>query len=102
MCFVDLLCKNLSFMPKTAHFAHFLLLWLKHPKMSCFWHKTQNFAKQINKTYKIASLQDHMRKFLDPKFWSHGTPLGSVGALSPKALPKIFPHIYFWVPTMVL
>ena len=42
-----------------------------------------------------------MRKILDKKFWSHGTHLGSVRALSPKALPKIFPHLLFWVVLMV-
>ena len=26
-----------------------------------------------------------MRKILDQKFWSHGTPLGFMGPLSPKA-----------------
>ena len=43
-----------------------------------------------------------MRKILDPKFWSHGTPLGSVGALSPKALPQKCSHLYFWVAFKVL
>ena len=37
-----------------------------------------------------------MRKILDPKFWSHGTPLGSVMAPTPKALTQIFPHKHFW------
>ena len=27
-----------------------------------------------------------MRKFLDQNFWSHGTPLGSLGPLSQEAL----------------
>ena len=43
-----------------------------------------------------------MRKILDPKFWSHGTPLGSVRALFSKPLPKRFCHIYFLVVLRVL
>ena len=43
-----------------------------------------------------------MRKILDPKFWSHGTPLGSVRALFSKPLPKRFRHIYFLVVLRVL
>ena len=31
-----------------------------------------------------------MRKFLDPKFWSQGTPLGSLGPLSQKAPDQRF------------
>ena len=27
----------------------------------------------------MKSLEDNMRKKLDQKFWSHGTPLGSLG-----------------------
>ena len=30
--------------------------------------------------YKITSNFNHMRKFLTKKFWSHGTPLGYLGA----------------------
>ena len=36
----------------------------------------------MHKTHKIRSLEDNMRKILDQKFWSHGTPLGSLGPLS--------------------
>ena len=43
-----------------------------------------------------------MRKILDPKFWSHGTPLGSVRALFSKPLPKRFRHIYYLVVLRVL
>ena len=43
-----------------------------------------------------------MKKILDQKFESHGTPLGLLMALSPKDVPKIFPHILFWVTLMVL
>ena len=42
-----------------------------------------------------------MRKFLDGKFWSHGTPLGSMGPLSQKALDKIFSNyqiLVIWGP----
>ena len=31
-----------------------------------------------------------MRKFLDPNFWSQGTPLGSLGPLSQKAPDQRF------------
>ena len=36
----------------------------------------------MHKTHKIRSVDDNMRKILDQKFWSHGTPLGSLGPLS--------------------
>ena len=39
-------------------------------------------AQPIHKTHKIGSLEDDMRKILDQNFWSHGTPLGSLGPLS--------------------
>ena len=32
--------------------------------------------------HKITSFEDDMRKFLSKIFWSHGTPLGSLGPLS--------------------
>ena len=47
-----------------------------------FLHFSALFAKQPHKMDKIWSLQDGMRKFLSGKFWSHGTPLGSLGPLS--------------------
>ena len=37
------------------------------------------FAWPIHKTHKISSLEDDIRIFLRPNFWSHGTPLGSPG-----------------------
>ena len=40
------------------------------------------FAKQTAKIHKITTFEDDMRKFLRQKFWSHGTPLGSLGPLS--------------------
>ena len=42
------------------------------------------FAKQTAKMHKTTSLKDDMRKILRPKFWSQGTPLGSMGPLSLK------------------
>ena len=36
----------------------------------------------MHKTHKIRSVDDNMRKILDQKFWSHGTPLESLGPLS--------------------
>ena len=42
-----------------------------------------------------------MRKKLRPKFWSHGTNLGSLGPLSRKAFLKIFSNVVFpgpWGP----
>ena len=38
-----------------------------------------------------------MRKFLRPKFWSHGTHLGSLGPLSWKEGPLGFPQTQFRV-----
>ena len=38
-----------------------------------------------------------MRKILDQKFWSHGTPLGCPGWLLAKTLPSGFPHYGFLV-----
>ena len=35
--------------------------------------------------HKITSFEDDMRKFLRPKIWSQGTPLGSLGPLSQEA-----------------
>ena len=43
-----------------------------------------------------------MRKFLDQKFWSQGTPLGSTRALFSRNVLKIFPHINFWAVLRVL
>ena len=40
--------------------------------------------------HKITSFEDDMRKFLSPKFWSHGTLLGSMGPGSQKAPNEIF------------
>ena len=42
-----------------------------------------------------------MRNFWDQKIWSHGTPLGYSGSLSPKVQDRIFSKHYFpfiWVP----
>ena len=42
-----------------------------------------------------------MRKILNNKFWSHGTPLGSLGPLSQKAPDKIFSNyqiLVIWGP----
>ena len=39
-----------------------------------------------------------MRKFLNPKFWSHGTNLGYLGSLNQKALDEIFSKVVFLVP----
>ena len=43
-----------------------------------------------------------MRKFLDQKFWSQGTPLGSMRALFSRNALKIFPNINFWAVLRVL
>ena len=42
-----------------------------------------------------------MRKILNPKFWSHGTPLGSLGPLSQQDPDKIFSNyqiLVIWGP----
>ena len=48
------------------------------------------FAEQTAKMHKITSFEDDMRKFLRPKIWSQGTPLGSMGPLSLKAPDQRF------------
>ena len=51
--------------------------------------------------HKITSFEDDMRKFLRPKIWSQGTPLGSMGPLSLKDPDQIFSKHYFlliWDP----
>ena len=40
----------------------------------------------MGKVHKITSYFYHMTKFLRPKIWSHGTPLGYLGPLSQEAL----------------
>ena len=39
-----------------------------------------------------------MRKFLNPKFLSHGTNLGYLGSLNPKDLDEKFLNLVFLVP----
>ena len=46
---------------------------------------------------KIWSLEDEMRKFLGQNFWSHGTPLGSLGPLSQGDMILWFDWRYFLV-----
>ena len=47
--------------------------------------------------HKITSYCSDKRKILNQKFWSQGTPLGSMGPGSPKALPQIFSQNQFLV-----
>ena len=74
--------KNAQNREKLPIFCHFQLFSLFHRNyaqirsFSWFW---AFFAKQIDKTHKITSFEDDMRKFLSQKFWSHGTLLGSMG-----------------------
>ena len=65
--------------------------------MSTFSHFSAFFAKQSHKMDKIWSLVDEMRKFLGQKFWSHGTPLGSLGSLSQGDVSLWFDWHYFLV-----
>ena len=65
--------------------------------MTCFCQFSAFFDQQTSETHKITSLEDGMRKFLRPKFWSHGTHLGSLGPLSWKEGPLGFPQTQFWV-----
>ena len=51
--------------------------------------------------HEITSFEDDMRKFLSQNFWSHGTPLGSLGPLSFEALgPGFDQHqiLVIWDP----
>ena len=47
--------------------------------------------------HKITSFEDDMRKFLSQKFWSHGTPLGSLGPLSQGDV-----HLWFGRPQFLV
>ena len=51
----------------------------------------------IKKCHKVTSDIHHRRKFLRPKIWSHGTPLGYLGPASQKGQDRIFskPHFLF-------
>ena len=42
-----------------------------------------------------------MRKFLNLKFWSQGTPLGYRKARLAQGIPKIFSHVLFLAHLMV-
>ena len=53
--------------------------------MARFSHFSPFFAKQTHKMYKVTSDFYDMRKFLTENFWSHGTPLGYLGAGSQEA-----------------
>ena len=48
------------------------------------------FAKQIDKTHKITSIQHGMSKILSEKFWSQGTTPGYPGPLFWQDLPPQF------------
>ena len=65
--------------------------------MTSFTTKTQFFATYIKKCHKVISDIHHRRKFLRPKIWSHGTPLGYLGPVSQKGQDRIFskPHFLF-------
>ena len=69
----------------------------KTGKMTYFCQFSAFFDQQTSETHKITSLEDGMRKFLRPKFWSHGTHLGSLGPLSWKEGPLGFPQTQFRV-----
>ena len=59
------------------------------------------YAKQIHKMYKITSYFYDLRKILTKKFWSQGTPLGSLGPGSQEALglgPCQFQILVIWGP----
>ena len=65
--------------------------------MANFLNFSAFFAKQINKTHKITSYFYHMRKILTKKFWSQGTPLGSLGPLSQADVNLGFSRFQFLV-----
>ena len=47
--------------------------------------------------HKISLLEDAKRKFLRPKFWSLGTPLGYMGPVSQRAIEIGFCQLQFLV-----
>ena len=52
---------------------------------------------QAPKMHKITSLENDMRKFLRPKFWSLGTSLGYLGPVSQWDVPLGFYKLQFLV-----
>ena len=66
--------------------------------MDSFSHFCALFPKQVHKMHKITSIEVGMTNFLRPKFWSHGTYLGSLRPPSQKGLPIIFSNVIFLHP----
>ena len=84
-----------------GHFPYILPYIRKCLKMAMNSWISAFFAKQTAKMHKITSFEGYMRKFLRPKIWSQGTPLGSLGPLSQKAPDQRFPKLDFlliWDP----
>ena len=94
---MGLFCKKCWNLRKRGHFQPNSFLMQQRLKFSPFSHFSAFFAKQSHKMDKIWSLEDEMRKFFGQKFWSHGTPLGSLGSLSQGDVSLWFDWHYFLV-----
>ena len=97
MCFWGLLVKKCRILAKTGHFSCYCYFMAKSTQKDMFLPIFCIFDQQTSETHKISSLEDGMRRFLRPKFWSHGTHLGSLGPLSWKEGPLGFPQTQFRV-----
>ena len=76
MHFCHLFCKKLSLFSDFWPFSYLT----KKERFRFPW-VLAFFAKQITKTHKITLVVHDKRNFWVPKFWSHGTSLGSPGPL---------------------
>ena len=101
MCFLDLFCKKCRKMGKTGQNQHISPFKREWDNLTHFSHFSAFFAKQIQKMHKISSYFYDVRKILMEKFWSQGTPLGSLGPGSQEALglgPCRFQILVIWGP----
>ena len=80
MRFFDLFGKNETLFSDLGPFSFLMNPTAKIASKSL--NKVQFSPNKSKKSYKTTSIWDHKRKFLRPKFWSHGTNLGSLGLIS--------------------
>ena len=81
---------------KKSQFLNFCVSLSHLAKMGSFYRFSAFSAQQINKTHRIGSLEGDMRKFSSQNFWSHGTPLGSMGQDLRRPPMKYFPNLKSW------
>ena len=101
MHFLDLFSKKCRKTGKMGQIVPFSFKWGNVLILTRFSHFSAFFAKQIQKTHKITSYFYDVRIILMEKFWSHGTPLGSLGPGSQEALglgPRRFQILVIWGP----